>query len=120
MTRGAIDKFQDFRHHLRMDIDAMGGIKKVAAMLWPTNSDAAGRLRACLSAAHPQKLDAEELLTIKRMARLVGSVETVNYEARELGFRVHWIRPEDENVELQRRFNEAISIAEELVKRLQR
>jgi hypothetical protein len=102
------------------DVAAVGGIKKTAALLWPNNSDAAGRLRACLSVEHPQKLDPEEILTIKRLARDVGSFATVNYEAQALAFRVEWIKPEDEKAELQRQVIEMGKKLEVIARRLQR
>jgi hypothetical protein len=102
------------------DVAAVGGIKKTAAMLWPNNSDAAGRLRACLSLEHPQKLDVEEILTIKRLARDVGSFATVTYEAQALAFRVEWIKPEDEKAELQRQVIDMGKKLEIIARRLQR
>lgn len=102
------------------DIAAIGGIKKTAAMLWPTNADSAGRLRACLSLEHPQKFDPEEILTIKRLARDVGSFSTVNYEAQELAFRVEWIKPEDERDQLRREFVEMGKRIEQIARKLQR
>jgi hypothetical protein len=102
------------------DVNAIGGVKKVAAMLWPANSDAASRLRACLSTEHPQKLDAEELLSIKRMARDVGSSATLNYEAQELSFNIEWISPEDEKARLQREVLKMGERFNEILRRLQK
>ena len=101
---------------LAADVAAIGGVKKAAAMLWPTNSDAAGRLRACLSQGHAQKLDPEEVLTIKRLARAVGSSATVNYEALALAYEVTWIKPEDANAELQRKFIDAVNLLATITK----
>ena len=105
---------------LGADVAAIGGIKKTAALLWPNISDASGRLRACLSLEHAQKLDIEEILAIKRLARDVGSFATVNYEAQELAFKVEWIKPEDERAQLQREFIEMGKRMEQLARRLQK
>jgi hypothetical protein len=105
---------------LGADVAAIGGIKKTAALLWPTNSDAAGRLRACLSTEHPQKLDAEEILSIKRLAKDIGSFATVTYEAQILAFKVEWIKPEDENARLQREFIEAVKLLDQISRRPQK
>ncbi len=94
---------------LAADVAAIGGVKKAAALLWPTNSDAAGRLRACLSTEHAQKLDPEEILSIKRFARDAGSFATVTYESQALGYKLEWLRPEDEKAELQRLFIDAVN-----------
>src|SRR5688572_26859216 len=88
---------------LGADIAAAGGVKKVAALLWPAKEDAAGRLRACLSVEHSQKLDADEILKIKKLARAAGSNATVNYEAQQIGFAITWLEPETERDELDRR-----------------
>lgn len=103
---------------LHADVAAIGGVKKAAALLWPNNSDAAGRLRACLSIEHAQKLDAEEILTLKRLAHNVGSSATVTYEAQQLGFEVTWISPEDANAKLQRAFVDAVNELQQLAKRI--
>lgn len=103
---------------LSADVAAIGGVKKAAALLWPTNSDAAGRLRACLSIEHAQKLDMEELIALKRLARDAGSCATVTYEAQQLGYEVAWIRPEDEQAELHRQFIDGVARLEQISKRL--
>lgn len=105
---------------LSADVAAIGGIKKTAALLWPNNSDAAGRLRACLSLEHAQKLDIEEILAIKRLARDVGSFATVTYEAQELAYKVEWIKPEDEKAELQRQVIDMGKRLEQIARRLQK
>ena len=91
---------------LAADVAAIGGVKKVAWLLWPSHNDGAAKLRACLSVEHAQKLDAEEVISIKRLARDAGSTATVNYEAQLLGYRLEWTSPEDEHARLQREFIE--------------
>jgi hypothetical protein len=89
---------------LAADIAAIGGVKKAAPLLWPNNSDAAGRMRACLSPDHAQKFDPEEVLAIKRLARDCGSTATVTFESQQLGYRFEWTAPEDEQAKLMRDF----------------
>lgn len=105
---------------LGADVAAIGGIKKAAALLWPTNSDAAGRLRACLSTEHAQKLDAEEILSIKRFAKEAGSFATVSYEAQILSFKIEWIKPEDQQAETLREIHEGFARIEMMMRRLQK
>lgn len=83
---------------LGTDIKALGGFKTVAGMLWPTMAidTGAAKLRSCLNPDQPHKLDLDEVLAIKRMAREAGSTATVTYEAQQLGYQVHWLDPEDE------------------------
>lgn len=102
------------------DVAAIGGVKKAAALLWPAVSDAAGRLRACLSPEHAQKLDPEEVLRIKALARDVGSFATVAYESQALGYRFEWTAPEDEQARLQREFIEMGKRMEQVLAQMNR
>ena len=86
------------------DVNAIGGIKKTAALLWPAKEDAAAKLRACLSTAHAQKLDPEEYHAIKRLARSIGSFAILNYESQDLSYRYELISAEDRKTKLQEEF----------------
>lgn len=103
---------------LGADVAAIGGIKKAASLVWPNHSDAASKLRSCLSIEHPQKLDPEELLALKTFARNVGSHATATFEAQQLGYQIVWIKPEDAYAEAQRKFVEAVDRLEQMGKRL--
>lgn len=94
------------------DVAELGGFKKAGPMLWPSKTDAAGRLRSSLSEDHAQKLDIEELIEIMRLARDVKSNATLNYLAQTLGFKFEWIKPDDAHAELQRQFIDAVNRAE--------
>lgn len=120
MTRQAALFHDSIYDAISADVAAIGGIKKAAALLWPNNSDSAGRLRASLSTEHAQKLDAEELLSIKRFAKDAGSFATVTYEAQMLAFKVEWIKPDDEKAELQRQVIDAVKKLEIIARRLQK
>jgi len=95
---------------LGADVASIGGVKKVACALWPTlePSIAAARLRSALNPEHAQKLDPEEVMTIKRLAQEAGSSSTVQYEAQQLGYVVTWVSPEDEADRIERENNEML------------
>lgn len=101
------------------DIAVIGGVKKVAGLLWP-NTDGAARLRACLSPEHAQKLDPEEILAIKRLARDAGSFATVHYESQQLGYRFEWISPEDEADQVRRELSEGMKFLKRKFEQLER
>lgn len=67
------------------DIQAVGGYKKVAGMLWPQLKieSAYARLKNCLRDDKDEKLDPSELLLIKRWARDEGARHTLDFELRE-------------------------------------
>jgi len=76
---------------------------------------AAQKLRSCLNADHSQKLDIEELLLIKALAKETGSQATISYEAQQLGFAVTWLEPDDERSSLDRRIADGIESLNKLL-----
>lgn len=66
-------------------IQAAGGIKRVAAALWPAvdPASAASRLRGALSPEHAQKIDPAELSMIGKLAREAGDMSLPQFFARE-------------------------------------
>lgn len=63
-------------------VQAAGGVKRVAANLWPTLGDtAAQRLRSCLNPDHAQKLCPLELEAIVRMAATHGDYSIPRFVA---------------------------------------
>lgn len=105
---------------LGADIAAAGGFKVVAAKLWPTETNAAAKLRNSINPDQPHKLCADEVLAIKRLAREFGSTATVGYEAQQLGFQVTWVDPKDEADELRRRIADQLAILNRMMGRLER
>ena|ERR1700738_4585349 len=103
-------------------VQAAGGVKKVAAEVWPALSQdiASARLRSALNPEHAQKLCPSELLLIAKMARDAGSHDVMNYLAAELDYQIRPIEPEDARAQLQRQFTDGVVRLEQLVKRLQR
>jgi hypothetical protein len=95
---------------LGADIAAAGGFKVVAGKLWPAENPttAATKLRNAINPEQAQKLCADEILQIKRLAQEAGSSATVQYEAAQLGYVVTWVSPDDEAERLERENNEML------------
>lgn len=92
------------------DIAAAGGYKVVAGKLWPSENPttAATKLRNAVNPDQAQKLCPEEVMQIKRLAYDASSTATIQYEARQLGYEVTWIEPEDEVERIERENNELL------------
>lgn len=91
-------------------IGACGGMKLVAAKLWPEKSpDGAHRLLlSCLNEDRPERLSPEQLMLIFRMSRDRGCHVGVSYLLRELGYADPVpVEPKDEVAELQRQYIES-------------
>lgn len=115
--------YEDIFEALRTDVMALGGAKKVGAMLWPEKTaDKAGELlNNCLNRDRAEKLDLEQTLLIKRAAKSVGSYATLFFECDDAGFtRPHPVEPEDEAAKLQREFIEAAKRMEQMTARIER
>jgi hypothetical protein len=95
---------------LGADIAACGGYKVVAGKLWPAENPttAATKLRNAVNPDQAQKLCPEEVMQIKHLAFQSGSTAAINYEARQLGYEVTWIEPEDELERIERENNELL------------
>jgi hypothetical protein len=104
---------------LGADIAAAGGFKVVAGKLWPAENPttAATKLRNAVNPDQAQKLCPEEVMQIKHLAFQFGSTATINYEARQLGYAVTWIEPENELERIERENNELLKA---IVKRQER
>lgn len=113
--------FDSWEEALLADIQALGGRKKLAPRLWPgdTEETANDRLKACLAPGHKQALKPSEVMTIKRMAREVGSTSTVSYEAQQLGYQVHWLDPEDEADAIRRELRDSFKVMTKHMARLE-
>jgi hypothetical protein len=104
---------------LGADIAAAGGFKAIAGKLWPSENPttSATKLRNAVNPDQAQKLCPEEVMQIKHLAFQVGSTATINYEARQLGYEVTWIEPENELERIERENNELLKA---IVKRQER
>lgn len=107
---------------LGTDIAAAGGFKVVAGKLWPTESPAMAtqKLRNAVNPEQPHKLDPDEVIAIKRLARDAGSTAMVEYEAMLLGFQVTWVDPRDEAAELRRQVLTAAAELKQLFTRIEK
>jgi hypothetical protein len=104
---------------LGADIAAAGGFKVVAGKLWPAEnpSTSATKLRNAINPDQAQKLCADEILQIKRLAQEAGSSATVQYEAAQLGYVCTWVAPEDELERIERENNDLLKA---IAKRMER
>lgn len=90
---------------------AIGGFKKVGAMLWPTipADDAGRRLAHCLNGEKRDKLGPGELQLIRRAARQAGVHVLAAYECRDAGYADPLpLAPEDEAAQLKREYIAAV------------
>jgi hypothetical protein len=102
-------------------VQSLGGAKKVAELLWPVLArnkpqTAYTRLRHCLNPDKAEKLDPDELLDIARAAALIGEHSIMKYLARELGYSLTPLKPNE--IEKRARRERVSALLEEL-KRLQ-
>jgi hypothetical protein len=77
---------------LRLDVEHLGGMKLVAAMLWPPASaakvdKAAEKLRHCLDEDRPEKLSIAELMLLLHKAREAGAFNGITWINRRNGYK---------------------------------
>lgn len=102
----------------RVVVQALGGTKKVAEMLWPALKSADNRLRDCLNDGRPEKLSPDEVLKLARWGHDVGCHSLANYFNAEAGYSPPVpISPENEKAELDRKTIEAVGYLRGLVER---
>jgi hypothetical protein len=96
--------YENFFDAIGAAVQAAGGTKRVAGKLWPTldQTTAAARLRGCLNVDHAQKLDPDELLAISRLAREAGDNSIMEFQARELGYELKPLAPEEAKKRVKR------------------
>lgn len=85
-------------------VQAAGGVKIVAARLWPTldSSSASARLRGALNPDHAQKLSPGELLLIGKLARDAGEGALMQFLGRQLGYEVKALSQADARKQARR------------------
>ena len=100
---------ESFNDALREVVQALGGTKKVGAMMRPDRSaDEAGRwVSDCLNLERREKFDPEQVAWLLREGRRIGCHSAMNYLAQDAGYQSTPIEPQDEKAELQRKFIEA-------------
>lgn len=79
---------EDIYDALKAAIQAMGGAKVVAGRLWPNKplEQARKELLDALNRDNPRKLDAEEVLSLLRMARQSGFHQAKHWIDSEIGY----------------------------------
>lgn len=100
---------EDIWEALSTDIMAAGGWKEVGHALHPKKSPqaAAEYLKCQVNPVRAEKLDAEEIALIKKLAKAKNSFATHFFECDDLGMtHGQSIEPEDEKARLQREFIE--------------
>lgn len=78
-------------------VQAAGGAKRVAGRLWPAldSTSATARLRGCLNPEHAQKLCPTEFLLVGKLAREAGDNSVMEFLAKEWGYEVKALSPEE-------------------------
>ena len=102
---------------------ALGGFKKVAAMLWPSLAEsksetAYSRLKHCLNPEKAEKLSLDEFLLIARRAREVGEHSIARRFGYEAGYECAPLDAEESerrarNAQIQWHLTEASRLTEE-------
>lgn len=113
--------YDTYEDAIRDTVTALGGFKKVGAMLWPAlpADDAGRKLSACLNTEKREKLDLGELRLIRRAARMAGVHTLAAYENRDAGYaEPQPLAPEDEAAQLQREFITAVKALEVIQARM--
>ncbi len=114
---------EDIYEALRTDVMASGGFKKVGSLLFPEKSaDKAGELLStCLNTTRPEKLDPQQVVMIKKLAKAQGSFAAVFYECDDIGLsHPTTIEPEDEKARLQREYIESVKALSALASKLEK
>lgn len=103
-------------------VRALGGAKKVAAVIWPSKplDEAKNRLNDCLNPQRPEKLSLSEIMFVLRSAREIGYHGAMTFIAQECGYRVEPVEPLDEQAKLQREFIESVKASQKIAARLER
>jgi hypothetical protein len=104
-------------------VAALGGAKTVGSRLFPDLGPeaAARRLLDAINPDRAQNLSPTQLLALLRWGREAGQHGAMYYLADEAGYsRPTPIEPEDAKAALQRQFIEAVNLASQFMKRLER
>jgi hypothetical protein len=101
---------------------AAGGFKRVASTLWPSSKpeSAYARLKACLDDGKAEKLTAEEIIGIAKLAKEQGCHAWAQFIGAELGYEIRPMDPADEATDLQNKFIEAVRLSSQIAERLER
>ncbi|MGO1069300.1 hypothetical protein [Lysobacter sp. CA199] len=124
MPSAQIPLFYDsYEDAIRSTVVALGGLKKVGALLWPAMpaDDAGRKLAHCLNTEKREKIDLGELALLRKAARQAGVHILAAHEMREAGYaEPQPLAPEDEAAQLQREFITAVKALEFIQTRMGR
>jgi len=97
--------YEDFNDSLHDLVQALGGYKKVGAMLWPERpvEEAAHALRHCLNKERREKLSPEQVRLLLQRGREIEFHGAMSFLAEQCGDDVRPIKPADEAADLIRR-----------------
>lgn len=115
--------FDSYEDAIRSTVLALGGFKKVGALLWPAMpaDDAGRKLAHCLNLDKREKLDLGELALVRKAARQSGVHILATHELREAGYaEPQPLAPEDEAAQLQREFITAVRALKGIESRMDR
>ena len=102
-------------------IQSAGGWKHVAGSLWPAMKpeSAYARLKACMDDGAREKLTADEIIGIAKLAREKGCHAWAQFNNQELGYAPPVpVDPQDVQDDLMRQFIAAVKVADQISKRL--
>lgn len=114
---------EDIYEAVRGAVDACGGPKQIASLLWPAKPLAEARrlLLHCLDPERPEKLGLEELVMIGRLARERDCHLLAAWLMGEWRYQAPIPQdPEDERSRLQREFRESVKLQAHLVRCMER
>lgn len=96
--QGELPFFESPEDALRAAVQALGGAKKVGAMLWPDKTiDNAGRqLLDCLNASRAEKLELSQIMRVLSWAKDAGFHAPFAWLAGEVGYEARPITKAEE------------------------
>jgi hypothetical protein len=108
--------FEDANEALREAVRALGGNKKVGALLRPELplEQATNWLRDCLNPDRREKLSPEQAFLLLRLAREAGYHAAMTFIAGQIGYEARPVDVTERVAELQRSFVEAVSRLEQI------
>ncbi len=114
------DTFED---SLKAVIDAIGGPKRVASMLWPAKAiaEAARYLNCCLDPERAEKLHLSEVLFLIKKGREAGCNTAMYFLTDHCNYtRPNPVDPLDQRAQLQREYIDAAKQMKALSERITR
>ena len=114
--------YEDIWDAIRTDVMAAGGWKAVGHALHPkkTPPAAAEFLKCQVNPSRNEKLDAEEIALIKKLAKAKNSFAIHYFECDQLGMtRGSPIEPEDEMAKLKKDYINAVEFMATIQKRME-